>query len=306
MPTKVCLVKAIFFPVVMHGCESWTIKKAERWRTDAFELWFWRTLLRVLWTARSTQSILKEISPEYSLEGLMLKLKLQDFGHQMSWLIGKVPDAGKNWRQEKGTTEDEIVGWHHGLDGHEFEQAPGTGDGQGGLACCSPWGQKCRTWLGDWPELREYSVPFLVHFWKNCNLYPLYIDLVKIASYLAKTSSTYLQNYIAPERSVTRGTLSRSESYYLDMHTEMSHYPPCFSASVIKTQDGLVASFSSSSAHTVSHGVWTVTPGSQDMSLRWRGESSVWGVCVWEREGERGWVKGQRRLTKRTVGDSSR
>ena len=84
LPTKVCLVKAMVFPVVMDGCESWTIKKAERLRTDAFELWYWRRLLRVPWTARrSNQSILKEISPECSLEGMMLKLKLQDFGHLM-------------------------------------------------------------------------------------------------------------------------------------------------------------------------------------------------------------------------------
>ena len=84
LPTKVCLVKAMVFPVVMYGCESWTVKKAEHRRTDAFELWCWRRLLRVPWTARkSNQSILKEISPEYSLEGLMLKLKLQYFGHLM-------------------------------------------------------------------------------------------------------------------------------------------------------------------------------------------------------------------------------
>ena len=86
LPTKVCLVKAMVFPVVMYGCESWTVKKAERRRIDAFELWCWRRLLRVPWTAsRFSQSILKEISPEYSLEGLMLKLKLQYFGH----LIGR-------------------------------------------------------------------------------------------------------------------------------------------------------------------------------------------------------------------------
>ena len=84
LPTKVHLVKAMVFPVVMYGCESWTVKKAEHQRTDAFELWYWRRLLRVPWTARrSNQSILKEISPEYSLEGLILKLKLQNFGHLM-------------------------------------------------------------------------------------------------------------------------------------------------------------------------------------------------------------------------------
>ena len=92
---KFYLAKAMVFPVVMYGCESWTIKKAEHQRTDAFELWCWRRLLRVPWTARlSNQSILKEISPEYSLEGLMLKLKLQYFGHLMPF-IGKDPDAGK-------------------------------------------------------------------------------------------------------------------------------------------------------------------------------------------------------------------
>ena len=84
LPTKIRLVKAVFFPVVMYGCESWTLKKAEHWRIDAFELWCWRRLLRISWTARrSNQSILREISPEYSLEGLMLKLKLQHFGHLM-------------------------------------------------------------------------------------------------------------------------------------------------------------------------------------------------------------------------------
>ena len=146
LPTKVCIVKAMVFPVVMYGCESWTIKKAEGQRIDTFELWCWRRLLRAPWTARkSNQTILMEISPEYSLEGLMLKLKLQYFGHMM-WRtdsLEKDPDAGKNWRQEeKGMTEDEMVGWHHWLDGHEFEQALGVGDGQGGLVCCSPWGRK--------------------------------------------------------------------------------------------------------------------------------------------------------------------
>ena len=151
LPTMVCLVKAMVFPVVMCGCESWIIKKAEHLTIDAFELWCWRRLLRVPWNARrSNQSILKEISPEYTLEGLMLKLKLQHFKTSIfwppdvkTWLIGKDPDAGKDWRrEEKGMTEDEMVGWHHRLDEHEFEQAPGIGDGQGGLACCSPWGCK--------------------------------------------------------------------------------------------------------------------------------------------------------------------
>ena len=123
LPTKVRLVKAMVFPVVMYGCESRTVKKAERQKIDAFELWCCRRLLRVPWTSRrSNQSLLKEVSPGCSLEGLMLKLKLQYFDHAKSWLIGKDPDAGRDWGQEeKGTTEDEMAGWHHQLDGHEFE-----------------------------------------------------------------------------------------------------------------------------------------------------------------------------------------
>ena len=139
LPTKVHLVKAVVFPVVMYGCESWTIKKVECRRTDAFELWCWRRLLRVPWAARrSSQSILKEISPGCSLEGLMLRLKLQYFGHLMrrvdsfekTLMLGKIEE-----KEEKGTTEDEMVGWHHQLNGHGFGWTPGVGDGQGGLVC---------------------------------------------------------------------------------------------------------------------------------------------------------------------------
>ena len=122
MPTKVRLVKAMVFPVVMYGCESWTVKKAERQRIDAFELWC--GLLRVPWTARrSNWSILKEISPGISLEGMMLKLKLQYFGHLMRRVDSlEKTDAGRDQGQEeKGTTEDEMAEWHHRLDGHEFE-----------------------------------------------------------------------------------------------------------------------------------------------------------------------------------------
>ena len=115
--TKVHIIKAMVFLVVMYGCESWTIKKAESQRIDAFKLWCWRMLWRVPWMASSNQSILKEINPEYSLEGLMLKLKLQYFGH-LSRLIGKDLDAGKDWSQKKGPTE--IVEWHHQLNRHEF------------------------------------------------------------------------------------------------------------------------------------------------------------------------------------------
>ena len=142
------------YRVVMYACESWTIKKAERRRTDDFELWCWRRLLRVPWTARrSNQSILKEISPGCSREGLMLKLKPQYFGHlTKSWLIWKDPLARRDWGQEeKGTTEDEMVGWHHRLDGREFEWTPGVGDGQGGLACHGSWGRKESDMI-EWPN----------------------------------------------------------------------------------------------------------------------------------------------------------
>ena len=132
---------------------------AEHWRTDAFELWCWRRHLRVPWTARrSNQSILKEISPEYSLEGLMTKLKLQYFGHLL-WrrLIGKDLDAGKGWRWEKGMTEDEMGGWHHQLDRHGFEWTLGVGNGQGGLECCDSWGWKelNTTERLNWTELND-------------------------------------------------------------------------------------------------------------------------------------------------------
>ena len=146
LPTKVRLVKAVVFPVVMYGCESWTVKKAEHRRIDAFELWCWRRLLRDPWTARrSNQSILKEISPGCSLEGLMLKLKLQSFGppDAKNWLIWKDLDAGKDWGQEeKEVTEHEMVGWHLQFNRHEFEKTLGNHERQGSLACCSPWALK--------------------------------------------------------------------------------------------------------------------------------------------------------------------
>ena len=123
LPTKVHLVKAMVFPVVMYRCESWTIKKAEHQKNDAFELWCWRRLLRVPWIAsRYNQSILKQISPGRSLEGLMLKLKLQYFGHLMQRAdsFEKTLILGDWGQEEKGTTEDEMVGWHHRLNGHGF------------------------------------------------------------------------------------------------------------------------------------------------------------------------------------------
>ena len=152
LSTKVCMVKAMVFPVVMYGCESWTIKKAEHWRIDAFEVWCWRRLLRVPWTARrANQSILKEINPEYSLEELMLKF--QSFGHLM-WRadsLEKKPFAGEDWRQEeKGATEDEMVGWHHQLNEQEFEQTPGDSEEQGSWCAAVHGVTKSQTQLSDW------------------------------------------------------------------------------------------------------------------------------------------------------------
>ena len=159
MPTKVRLVKAMVFLVVMYGCEFLTVKKAERKRIDAFELWCWRRLLRVpCTTRRSNQSILKEMNPGCSLEGMMLKLKLQYFGHFMQRVDSlEKTDAGRDWGQEeKGMTEDEMAGWHHRLDGREFEWTPGDGDGQGGLACCDSLGLKesDTTEQLNWTELK--------------------------------------------------------------------------------------------------------------------------------------------------------
>ena len=137
------MIKAMVFPVVMYGCESWTIKKAKR-RTDAFKLWCQRRLFRIPWTARSNQSILKEITLN------ILGRTDAETDTPIIWppdensqLTGKDPDAGRDWGQEeKGMTEDEMAGWHHRLDTHEFGSTLGIGDGQGGLACCDSWGRK--------------------------------------------------------------------------------------------------------------------------------------------------------------------
>ena len=154
----------------MYGCESWTVKKAERQRIDAFELWCWRRLLIVPWTSRrSNQSILKEISPGISLEGMMLRLKLQYFGlpHAKSWLTGKDSDAGRDWGQEeKGMTEDEMAGWHHWLDGRESEWTPGVGDGQGSLACCDSWGHR-ELDMTEWLNWTDLLLNFLSKHLKN-------------------------------------------------------------------------------------------------------------------------------------------
>ena len=149
----------------------WELDHKESWapRIDAFELWCWRRLLTVPWTVRrSSQSMLKEISPEYSLERLILKLKFQYFGH----LMRKTDSLKRSWRweklkaEEKGKTEDKMVGWHHLLNGCEFEQALGVDDGQGSLVCCSPWGHKeterTVTEL-NWTEYCETITTILLH-----------------------------------------------------------------------------------------------------------------------------------------------
>ena len=146
MPAKIHLVKAMVFPVVMYGCESWTTNKAESQRIDAFELWCCRRLLRVPWTARrSNQSILKEIGPGCSLEGMMLKLKFQYFGHLMrradslekTLMLGKIEGRRRRGRQRMRWLDSITYSTEH-----EFEQALGVADGQGSLVCCGPWG--CR------------------------------------------------------------------------------------------------------------------------------------------------------------------
>ena len=150
MPTKVCKVKTMAFPVVMYKCESWIIKKAECQRIDAFQLWCWRRLLRVPCTAgRSNQSILKEISPEYSLEGPMWSSSTLATWCK-SQLIGKDHDSGKDWRQEeKGEAGNEMVWKHHQLKEHESEQTLGDNEGQGSLVCYTPWGYS-QIRLSDW------------------------------------------------------------------------------------------------------------------------------------------------------------
>ena len=161
LPTEVCLVKAMVFPVDIYGCESWTIKKAEHWRIDAFDLWYWRVLLRVPWTERkSNQSILKEISPEYSLEGLMMKLKLQYFGHliQRTDSFEKTLMQGKiEIRRRRGW---QWMGWFDGItDSMEkslsklwklVKDKEAWHAGVHGVT-------KSRTWLSNWTELMNYS-----------------------------------------------------------------------------------------------------------------------------------------------------
>ena len=135
----------MFFPVIMCRFESWTVRKAEFQRIDTFEPWCSRRLLRVpLRARRSNQSILKEINLEFSLIGLLMKLSSHVLATWFDKLThGKDPHVGKDWKQkEKWVAEDEIVGWHHQFNGHEFEQTLGNSGGERSLVCCSPWGHK--------------------------------------------------------------------------------------------------------------------------------------------------------------------
>ena len=160
LPTKVCIVKAMVFPVVMYGCESWTIKKAGHWRIDAFKPWCWRKLLNTL-----DSKEIKPLHPKgdqpwvfFGRTDAKAETPILWPTHAKNWLIGKDSDAGRDWGQEeKGTTEDEMAGWHHRLNGHEFEWTLGIGDGQGGLACCNSLGCKesDMTEQLNWTELNE-------------------------------------------------------------------------------------------------------------------------------------------------------
>ena len=145
LPTKVHLVKAMVFPVVMYGCESGTVKKAECWIIDAFELWCARRLKSPL-DCKEIQSVHFEGDQPWVFFGRndgKAETPILWPPHVKSWLIGKDSDVGRDWGQEeKGMTMDEMAGWHHWLDGREFEWTPGVGDGQGGLACFYSWGRK--------------------------------------------------------------------------------------------------------------------------------------------------------------------
>ena len=159
LPTKVHLAKATVLTVVMYGCESWTIKKAECWRIDAFELWCCKKTLASRLDCKETQPVNPKGNESWIFIGRTdVDAETPIFwpSDAKNWLTGKDPHAGEDWKQEeKGTTEDEMVGWHYWLDGHVSEQAPGTGDGQGSLVWCSPW--NCRVEQRDTTEQLHWT-----------------------------------------------------------------------------------------------------------------------------------------------------
>ena len=160
--TKICIIKATVFPVVMYGCENWTIKKAECRRIAAFELWYWRRLESPLDYKES-----KPINPKGSQPWIFIGRTDAEAEAPILWpldaksqLIAKDPDAGKDRRQEKKrATEHETVEWHHQLNGHEFVQTPEDSEGQESLVCSCPWGHKIRTWLSDWSTTNDERKP---------------------------------------------------------------------------------------------------------------------------------------------------
>ena len=166
----------------MYGCESWTRKKTERWRIDAFELWCWKSLespldskeIQLVNPAKKNQPWIFTGTTDAETEAPILWPP-----DAKNWLIGKDPDAGKDWRQEKRTTEGEMVRWHHWLKGHELEQAPGVGDGQGSLAGCSPWGHK----ESDMTEQLNWTdgIPYFIYM-KICILRNWLIQLCELLS----------------------------------------------------------------------------------------------------------------------------
>ena len=180
LSTKVHLVKAMVFTVVLCGCESWTIKKTEHWRIDVFELWCWKRLSGVPLDCKDIQPV----NPKWNQPWIFIRrtdaeAETPTFcpSDAKNWLTGKDPDTGKDWRQEeKWMTGDEMVWWHHWVDGHEFKQAPRVGDGQGSLACYSPWGHK----QSDTTELNWTEDNFI---WKVSFKYQILKDKSTYQSY---------------------------------------------------------------------------------------------------------------------------